>query len=100
MSATKTEVAAAPAWNHTRQCQAGGANSQEPVLPIASVLYKRRNAAFMSFMWHKKRTPCYQLIKTSISQMREDMTEIEGQNMDLNRFICSRQKLSYLPDLR
>ena len=48
MSATKTEVAAAPAWNHTRQCQAGGANSQEPVLLIAAVVYKRRDAAFMS----------------------------------------------------
>ena len=50
MSATKTEVAAAPAWNHTRQCQAGGANSQEPVLPIAAVVYKTRNAAFMSYV--------------------------------------------------
>ena len=48
MASTKTEEAAAPAWNHTRQCQAGGANSQEPVLPIVAVVYKTRNAAFMS----------------------------------------------------
>ena len=100
MSGTKTEVAAAPAWNHTRQCQAGGANSQEPVLLIAAVLYKRRIAAFRSFMWHKKRTLCYRWIEISITQMRDDITGIEGQNMELNRFICSPQKLSSFSALR